>query len=396
MKIAQICPYNLFRAGGVQTHVKYLAQELRLQGHDVKIIAPGTDGAKCADKNIILLGKLTEFGMNKTQTDFSLALGKLSEKIKKVLLKEKFDILHFHEPWLPALSYQILVESRGINIATIHSSTPDNFVGKSIEFFLMPFASTVLNEFDSVIAVSNAASKYLKEFYKGEVCIVPNGIDLSVFNPQNKPFDKFEDGKINILFLGRLDKRKGCIYLLKAFRKLKARFENVRLLIAGKGDQLKNINKYITKHDIPDVEMLGFVSEEDKPRIYASCDIYCSPALYGESFGIVLLEAMATGRPVVAYSNPGYKDVIKGTGALFLVKPKKVDALAAKLETLCRDKNLRGLMSKWGLKEAKKYSWDKVCDGVIKVYKNALERDKRKEGKEEKKRKVQEWFEKLG
>jgi phosphatidylinositol alpha-mannosyltransferase len=396
MKIAQICPYNFFRAGGVQTHIKYLTEKLRQRGHEVKVIAPGTDGADQNHKDIIMLGKLAEFGMNKTQTDFSLALGKLSKKIEDVLQKERFDVLHFHEPWLPALSYQLLVESDSVNVATIHSSTPDNFVGKSIEFFLMPFASTVLNEFDNVVAVSNAASKYSQEFYRGKVSIIPNGIDIEVFNPKNLPFDKFRDGKINVLFLGRLDKRKGCIYLLKAFRKLKERRENVRLLIAGKGDQLKNINKYIEKHDIPDVEMLGFVSEEDKPRIYASCDIYCSPALYGESFGIVLLEAMATGKPVVAYANPGYKDVLQGTGSLFLVKPKKIDALVSKLEILCQDEELRNFMGNWGLKEVKKYTWDKVCDEVLEVYIDALRSGGRKEEKDEKKTKVQEWFEKLG
>lgn len=370
MKIGLVCPYNLFRGGGVQIHVENLASGLRDLGHTVKIIAPNVSDAPIDRDDVILLGKCTQISFNKTQTEVSVVLGRFSNPVKEMLKREKFDILHFHEPWNPLLSLQILAESNSVNIGTFHGANTETFVGKSLETLLLPFAKTIVDSLHGVIAVSPAPAGFLKEFYDGEIHIVPNGINPAEFNPQeNKPFEQYQDGKINILFLGRLDKRKGVIYLLKAFRKIRAKRSDVRLLVAGKGDEFEKLQKYIKKFEIPDVEMLGFVKESDKPRWYATCDIFCSPAMYGESFGIVLLEAMASGKPVVAASNPGYRSVlIEGKGGLLMVPPKNVSDLADKLDVLSRYEDLRMLFGKWGIEEVERYSWDKVAQQVQDVY----------------------------
>lgn len=378
MKIAQICPYDIFRSGGVQSHIESLSKELRRRGHEVKIIAPGVDGVKNTRDDVILLGSSVRLSMNKTQGELSVVAGKAKELVADVLVREKFDILHFHEPAMPVLPMQILIESNSINIATFHAALPKTFVGKSIELVSIPLLTSIIKMLDGVIAVSEVPAKHIGKVYDGNVNIIPNGIDVNVFKKENQPFKKYLDGKVNILFLGRLDKRKGVIYLLKAFRKLKKGFSDVRLIIGGKGDEFKRVTKYVKRYNLSDVEILGFVDEQDKPRLYSSCDIFCSPALYGESLGIVLLEAMASAKAVVAYSNPGYKTVLKGSGSLLLAKPKDVNGLREKLEILCNDKKLRDFMGGWGENEAKRYSWKSVCRRVLEVYKEAI--NKREEG----------------
>lgn len=389
MKIAQICPYNFFRSGGVQSHIDNLAKELRKRGHEVKIIAPKVKGLEHTRDDVILVGRSAELSINRTQIDMSIASKDDKENIKKLLKKEKFDILHFHEPWVPALSMQILSESGCVNVATFHGASPKTILARSLETIFMPVANFVINALDAVIAVSKVPTEFIREFYTGKIYIVPNGIDLEVFSPKNKPFEKYLDEKINIFFIGRLDKRKGVKYLVKAFRKLKRKVKDVRLIIGGKGDELEKVKRYIKRYALRDVEILGYVKEEDKPRYFATCDIFCSPALYGESFGIVLVEAMASGKPVVACSNPGYKTVLNGSGELFLAEPKDTKELCEKLAILCKDKELRSFMGEWGLKKAKKYSWESICDQLLEVYDAALQRRKK-----ESKRKIESKIEK--
>jgi phosphatidylinositol alpha-mannosyltransferase len=372
MKIAQVCAYNFYRPGGVQIHIKNLSKELRKRGHEVKIITPKVRGIKNTQEDVINLGSCTVIDWNSTSLEIGVAIGKVKDPIKEVLDRENFDIIHFHEPWIPILSAQILSQSKAKNIATFHSVTTDSIMSNSVVLILKPLAVTIIKSLDRIITVSKAAYKYMRKYYKGDIKTVPNGIDLSLYKKRIKPLKKYCDGKVNILFLGRMDKRKGVKYLLRAFRKLKKKNENTRLLLAGDGEQFKEIKKYVKKKRMEDVELLGYVSEEMKLKLFKTCDIYCSPALYGESFGIVLLEAMASGKPIVAYANEGYKTVLTSRGSLLLVKPKDIDGLAGKLLVLCEDKELRKMMGEWGKREVEKYTWDKVCDQVEDIYKEVL------------------------
>lgn len=394
MKIAQVCPYNILRPGGVQIHVENLVKQLRAKGHEVKIIAPGTR-KKISRRGYIFLGKCTEVTFNKTQFEISISIGKIRDPIKEVLKKENFDILHFHEPWVPALPLQLLYENKKASVATFHAATTNTLLSQSIETIMKPLAKTIVNSCDEIIAVSKAPAKYLKTFYKRKINIVPNGINLSRFRKKYNPIKEYDDGKINILFLGRLDERKGVIYLVKAFNMLVKKNDNVRLLIAGDGDEACKIKSYVKKRKIRNVEMLGFIEEKDKVRLYNTCDIFCSPALYGESFGMVLLEAMACGKPVVAYANEGYKCVLKGKGALLLSEPKDIAGLRNKLDLLCRDEKFRFEMGEWGLSEVKQYSWDNICDQVLTVYNKAIKRNKEISKGKENKRSILEKTEEL-
>ena len=396
MKIAQVCPYNIQRPGGVQDHIFGLSSELRRRGHIVKIIAPRFEGGEIDDKDIILLGNSTSLFINKTQIEISVAVGRTKNPLKEVLDNERFDLLHIHNFWNPVLPLQIIYESKVANVGTIHSTSPSTVVGRSIEKIFKPVAKYSVNVLDAVIAVSDVPARYFSELYNGKIHIIPNGIDISRFTPKNRPFGKYRDGKVNILFLGRLDQRKGVLYLIKAYNRLKQNYMNARLLIAGDGEEMEKIKKYIKRKNLRDVEMLGFVREEDKPRWYATCDIFCSPALYGESFGIVLVEAMATGKPVVACSNPGYKTVLTGRGSLLLAEPKNISDLAGRLLSLCEDKELRSFMGEWGLRQSKLYSWEKVTDDILEIYDIALKRSKKSQSEKKKhKNKINEWITKM-
>jgi phosphatidylinositol alpha-mannosyltransferase len=213
------------------------------------------------------------------------------------------------------------------------------------------------------------------EKFKGLKNIIPNGVNLSEFNPEVAKIDRFEKtdpyGKrqINILFVGRIEERKGLIYLLQAYKLLQAKYDNLRLIIVGDGPLKEECQKYATDNGLNNIHWEGTQAGPIISHYYASCDIYCSPAIFGESFGIVLLEAMACGKPVVGYANQGYKELLKGTkGEEFLVEPKNIEELASKIEKLSEDEKLRKEMGGWGIEESKKYSWEKVADQVLEFY----------------------------
>ena len=219
--------------------------------------------------------------------------------------------------------------------------------------------------------------------YKGPKTVIPNGIDLEEFKSNGPKIKKFLDRKINILFLGRIEERKGLIYLLKAFKILTKKFSNLRLIVVGEGPLKTDLEKWVEKNKLKNVVFEGQISEEKAPSYYRTCDIYCSPAIYGESFGIVLIEAMACSKPVVAFANEGYKEVLKkGRGKRFLVKPRDSKTLAKKLEILIKNKKLRKEMGKWGQREAKKYSWPKITSQVLDFYR-FCRKNKQKKQKEQ-------------
>lgn len=399
MKIAQVCPYDYFRGGGVQSHIEFLSDELRKLGHEVKIIAPDMKNGDNKRDDVILAGGGLKVTASKTTVEVTALYPKDRKKLKKVLAEEDFDIIHYQEPAMPMLPAQILMLSDVPSVGTFHAA-PAGFVYKfPVSSLLKQMTKPILNALDRVIAVSSVPGNHLKQFCSKKIHIVPNGIDLNFFSPDVKPYKKYLDGKVNIFFMGRLDERKGVSYLLKAYRRLRKKVKNVRLIIGGKGSEYEKIKKYVKRKKLQDVDLLGYVEEKDKPRFYASCDIFCSPATEGESFGIVLVEGMAHGKPVIGGNNPGYRSVLKGRGGLLVVNPKNVARFAEKLEILCYDKELREFFGEWGLKEAKQYAWPTVAKQIEDLYQKVLEDKKKsfdyKKSKEKKRSKMKKLIEAL-
>jgi phosphatidylinositol alpha-mannosyltransferase len=201
--------------------------------------------------------------------------------------------------------------------------------------------------------------------------VIPNGIDVNFYHPGQAPIRHLRDDKLNILFVGRLEKRKGLGDLLRAYRAMKPRIPRSRLIIVGDGPLRGRVESYIARHRLPDVVMAGFVPDSVKPRYYCSADIFCAPATGAESFGIVLLEALASGLPVIATEVPGYMSVLEPGRDSVTVQPKNWRELAASLVILARDPELRMRMSEYALQKVRRYSWENVVSEVVDIYSEA-------------------------
>jgi phosphatidylinositol alpha-mannosyltransferase len=367
MRVVLISFHSFLEPGGVKTHILNLAKEFKKKKIYVKIAVPRRKLKENYGEDVVLLG--TSFPLNWAGGMTDLVFNFIPISIERFLIKENPEILHFHNISFPSF-FQILLSPlsfKTTNILTFHSDIErSDLIRKFPQIFdsIVDFCNFRL---DGLIAVSNTAFKYFEKFKKPKT-IIPNGIDLEVFNPKNKKIKNFLDGKINLLFVGRIEERKGLIYLLKAFLILKKRYQNLRLLIAGDGPERKNCESFVKKHGLTDVIFLGRV-EKELPSLYATCDIFCAPSIFGESFGIVILEAMASGKPVVGFANQGYKELMKGKrGEKFLAKPKDFKELAQKIEILIKNKYLRKELGEWGRKEAKNYSWEKIANRVLDFY----------------------------
>ncbi len=364
-KIGLVSAHSFLRPGGVKRHILALQEEFRKGGHICKIIVPRRTGEENYGKDIILLGTSISVPFDGTQSDF--ALNFTPGAIGKVFKKEKFDILHFHNLGLE--SWQILNNPNlsKVNILTWHASLEGTKFLNIIPFAKTFFLNIVKEKIDGILGVAPFNLDLFKKIKKPKA-VIPNGINLKEFNPQNPKIKRYADGKLNILFLGRIEKRKGLIYLLKAFKILKNKYPDIRLIVVGGGDQQDDCEKWVAENKVEDVIFEGEKVKEPIPYYYTTADIYVAPSTHGESFGIVLLEAMASGTPVVAFANQGYKIVMEGKYQDFLAKPKHWRTLAQKIEILIKSEKKRKEMRQFGLKLVRKYSWDKIADRVLKFY----------------------------
>lgn len=370
LKIGLVCPYNLFRGGGVQEHVLAQAEHLRLRGHKVKIITPRP--RKYTDDepdDMIFIGTSTTF---KLPISTSLELGGnfKRDNIDEMLEAESFDLLHIHEPEVPMLGSQIIAKATCPVVATFHASHPNNAAGKTIHRMRVPYSRSIFAKLSAVTAVSEVAAEFVTEHvdknsYK--VHIVPNGIDLDKYNPAKKRTPG------TIVYVGRLEKRKGVIYLLKAFAKLQETVPEARLQIVGEGPERSRLENKVYELDLQNVEFLGFVSDERKKEILNEAYVFCSPALFGESFGIVLLEAMAYCLPTVAGNNPGYDGLMKDTGQLSIVNPKNTDDFARRLKLFLENEEIRDIWVKWAVEYSKQFDYKKVISAYESIYMSLLD-----------------------
>jgi phosphatidylinositol alpha-mannosyltransferase len=349
------------KIGGISEHIYNLTILLRKRGHEVKILTGGYNKRKYRDYRdpewVKRIGRMIPLIANKSISSITIS-PRISKKIKEFLEEEKFDIIHTHGPIAPMIPMIVLKHSNSINFATFHSAHGDS---KGYRIF-GKYLKKYFEKIHGLIAVSPAAKEPMEKFFPGNYRIIPNGVDTNMFSPHVLPFERFMDGKINILFVGRMEPRKGFNYLLKAFEILNEEFKNLRLIAVGKGPLLKIYKSQVKKELKDKVVFEGEVKREDLPRYYASADIFCSPAIGYESFGIVLLEAFSTGKPVVASRIPGYSYVLDEGKDSLLFEPKNYVELAEKLKILIKNKELRKEMGERGREKVlKNYSWDKIA-----------------------------------
>lgn len=374
MKIGLVCPYNFFRHGAVQKLIESLDAELTRRGHEVRIITPRPRSYKGeAPERMIFVGQSAKW-VTPLKTINEIGASFETDEMDEMFEAEKFDLLHVHEPEIPVLGAQIAARANCPIVATFHATMPDTTVSKLIELLRIPYAKSIFKKIAYMTAVSDTAARFVDEWSVLPVEIVPNYIDIKYF--KYAPEGVKRDDK-TILFLGRLEKRKGARYLIKAFAELAQHDKNVKLVIAGDGSEREKLESWVENNNVPRVTFLGAVSEAKKLKLLHQAALFCSPAIYGESFGIVLLEAMASGLPTVAGDNPGYACVMKDRGLLSLVNVKDTSEFARRLDLMLHDQAMRKLWLDWAKEEIKQYELRHVIDMYEAVYKKALKVKKR-------------------
>jgi len=364
MKIALVSPYDFAYPGGVTNHISSLERHFTHMGHEVKVIAPASTAVSTFGDRFIPIGKPRPIPTSGSIVRISISL-RLASTIKAVLSEEKFDVIHLHEPLMPMLCSAVLRFSNAPTIGTFHACN-----GRPGYNCAWPIGTIMLKlrtrKLDGKIAVSKPAMEFASKYIPGYYNIIPNGIDMEHFSPDVAPIEELCDGKQNILFVGRLERRKGLNYLIQAYHQVKREIPDSRLIVVGPGTRpRKKYERWIKRNGLKDVVFVGYAPYTDLPRYYKAADIFCSPATGRESFGIVLLEAMAMGKPIVATNIDGYASVVTHGKEGLLVPPKDSGGLAQALISLMSDETLRQQMGDKGRVTAGEYSWEQVAQRAV-------------------------------
>ncbi|MEK7600064.1 MAG: glycosyltransferase family 4 protein [Patescibacteria group bacterium] len=372
LRIGLVLDDSLDSPDGVQQYVLAIGEWLRSQGHEVIYLAGET--SRTDIKGLYSLSRNIRVKSNGNYLTIPLPTSK--SKLRAFLNQQKLDILHVQTPYSPFMGGQLVKVAADTTavIGTFHI-LPNS---RSISFgthLLGLLSQRSLKRFDKMLSVSPVAAVFAKQSFGVSSTVLPNVIDYARFK-KAKPLAKYDDGKLTVLFLGRLVPRKGCLLLLQAIDLLlknNSELPDFRVVICGKGQLQASLEQFVDKAGLSKiVEFTGYVSEEDKPAYYASADISVFPSSGGESFGIVLLEAMANGRSaVLAGDNAGYRSVMDGQPDL-LFNPKSVAQLAQKLQEYLVNAPERQQMAAWGSKYTENFDVNIVGEKLLSIYREAL------------------------
>ncbi|WP_462188106.1 MULTISPECIES: glycosyltransferase family 4 protein [unclassified Frankia] len=361
MKIGLACPYAWDVPGGVQVHVRDLAETLIAAGHQVSVITP-VDDERTLPPYAVDAGRALPFPYNGSVA--RLLMGPVSAaRVRRWLREHDFDVLHAHEPTAPSVSLLACMLADGPIVATFHTANPRSRFLTAAHGALQPS----FEKLRARIAVSEAARRTLVEHLGADAVLIPNGVAVQNFAGA-RPLPGYDDGRPTVVFLGRIDEpRKGLDVLLAALPALAAEIDGVRLLVAGPGDGAA-VRARLEPALRSRVGLVGMVSDADKPRVFASGQVYCAPNTGQESFGIVLLEAMATGTPVVASDIDAFRRVLDDgrAGRLFDVgDPARLAATLA--QVLCDPAGAARLVER-GRAVVAAYDWRVIAERIVGVY----------------------------
>jgi len=361
MKIAIISPYDISRTGGVTNHVVNLSKELSNNGNDVTIIAPSSDlNFNIKSINIPFIGKPVNVNFGSTRASLCLSLNSLL-RIRKIFNKNDFDLIHIHEPLVPFVSIGALFFSKFPTVLTFHASFNKGLIFKIWGFLF----KDLIQKSISNIAVSEIASSSTRNYGFDINCqLIPNGVNSEIFSNNNL----YSNPDIKILFVGRNEPRKGIKILLEAFILLNYRYKNLQLDLVGEG--VSKLSK-----DYGHIANCNFHEHKegkDLAKMYKEALIFCSPAIENESFGIVLLEAMASGLAVVVSDIEGYKGLVNNYENGILFKKNNYYSLENVMSELIENRELIDKLSLNGIEFSKNYSWNKVVEKIIINYKESL------------------------
>ncbi|MFJ9040712.1 glycosyltransferase family 4 protein [Streptomyces sp. NPDC102406] len=359
MRIGIVCPYSWDVPGGVQFHIRDLAEHLIALGHEVSVLAPADDETPLPPY-VVSAGRAVPVPYNGSVA--RLNFGFLSAaRVRRWLHDGTFDVIHIHEPASPSLGLLTCWAAQGPIVATFHTSNPRS----RAMIAAYPILQPALEKISARIAVSEYARRTLVEHLGGDAVVIPNGVDVDFFE-RAEPKAEWQGGTIG--FIGRIDEpRKGLPVLIKALPKILAERPRTRLLVAGRGDEVEAVES-LPEEMRERVEFLGMVSDVDKARLLRSVDVYVAPNTGGESFGIILVEAMSAGAPVLASDLDAFAQVLDHGAAGELFTNEDADALAAAALRLLGDPGRRAELRERGSRHVRRFDWSTVGADILSVY----------------------------
>lgn len=365
IKIGMVCPYGWDSPGGVQTHIRELTRHLLDEGHQVSVFAPVTNEESIQEDWLVNAGKPISIPVNGSVA--RVLFGPIaSSRVKQWIAQGDFDLLHLHEPAIPSLSLLACSAATGPMVGTFHVSSPKQ---KAI-YAIGPILEPIVEKLTARIAVSESARKTLKEHFDTDAVVIPNGIEGAQYANAQPTIHWRNPNTLG--FIGRFEEpRKGLQVLLAALPIIARFIPDVRILIAGPGDG----DEFIKGLDVGlrnRIVFLGYLTDQEKASLLKSIDIYVAPNTGGESFGIILTEALSAGTPVVASDIPAFKAVLENGDAGLLFKNEDSSDLAKVLIGLLRDSEKQKQLSNRGKLSSQKYDWQVVAEQILTVYEMAM------------------------
>ncbi|MSZ54309.1 MAG: glycosyltransferase, partial [Actinobacteria bacterium] len=365
IKVGMVCPYGWDNPGGVQTHIRELTQHLLDEGHEVSVFAPVTNEGNIDEPWLVNAGKPISIPVNGSVA--RVLFGPIaSSRVKQWISQGDFDLLHLHEPAIPSLSLLACSAATGPMVGTFHVSSPKQ---KAI-YAIGPILEPIVEKLTARIAVSESARLTLKDHFDTDAVVIPNGIESAQY-ANAQPTVHWRNPN-TIGFIGRFDEpRKGLQVLIDALPIISRFVPDIKVLVAGPGDSeefVKGLDVGLRNR----IAFLGFLTDEEKASFLKSIDIYVAPNTGGESFGIILTEALSAGTPVVASDIPAFRAVLDNGNAGLLFKNEDAADLAKVLISLLRDKELQLKLSTNGKMSSQKYDWQVVAEQILSVYEMAM------------------------
>ncbi len=358
MKILIVCPYSWSTPGGVGAHVANLSAALRVRGHEVRVIAPAE---RDVEPGVVSVGRSFPIPYNGSVA--RLAFGpRVAGRIRVALRRARPDVVHVHEPFAPSVGLLTLLNTRRPVVATFHAAIARSRAYRVAAPALRPLYRRLAGR----IAVSEEARRTVGAFFGDGLRVIPNGVDWPRYASLPPP-----EGSL-VLFIGRMERRKGAAVLVDALARLRERVPSAELLLVGEGPERRAVEEAVPGALRDVVIFAGRVDPAELPEVFKRAAVVCAPSLGGESFGIVLLEAMSAGRPVVASSIPGYAAVARDGVDGILVPPGDAAGLASALADLLTDPDRARAMGEAGRERARRYDWPTVAAEVEEVYEEAV------------------------
>lgn len=370
LRVGIVCPYSYDVPGGVQFHVRDLAEALIARGHEVSVLVPADDDTPIPPY-MTAAGRAIPVRYNGAVA--RMTFGPVTaNRVRRWLAAGEFDVLHLHEPVTPSLGMLALWIADGPIVATFHTA----LIRSRPLQMAYPLVRQSLEKISARIAVSEDARRTLVEHMGGDAVVIPNGVYVDAFAAA-QPDERWTGTpeRPTIAFLGRLDEaRKGLPVLLDAVPAVLAQIPGARFLVAGRGETGPDeVRELLGEEAAASVEFLGGISDDEKASLLASVDVYCGPQTGGESFGIVLVEAMSAGATVVASDLGAFSRVLDDGAAGVLFRTGDSDDLAQTLVRVLRDPELRAEVSAHALDVVRQYDWSTVTDQVLAVYEMVVE-----------------------